>query len=179
MRAFLALLFFSASLSTIFAGKGTISDSEIAANTLIRVGDAVPDFSCQMTDSRAFTLSHQKGKIVLLYFFSPSTPFAYPQMRYIEKEIVEKLAKRDDFTVLCLGSGHTREELVRIGGENKLTLPMAADEKKEISSKIFTRFLPRTVLIGKDGRVVYMNTGSKEIEGILLLQEAISKELGR
>ena len=39
--------------------------------------------------------------------------------------------------------------------------------------------VPRTVLIGKDGQVVYTAAGSKEFEGIVKLQEAIARELKR
>lgn len=165
--------------SAAIAADGDALDREIRASTLIQAGDTAPDFSCKTTDGHAFTLSAQKGKVVLLYFFASSVPFCYPEMRYIEKEIVEKLAKREDFTVLCLGRGHNREELVKIGGENKLRLPMAADEQKEIYSKMFTKFVPRTVIIGKDGRVVHTAAGSKEFEGIVKLQEAIARELRR
>ena len=176
LKCFLAIVCLA---SAAIAADGDALDREIKASTLINAGEAAPDFSCQTTDGRAFTLSTQKGKVVLLYFFASSVPFCYPEMRYIEKEIVEKLAKRDDFTVLCIGRGHTREELVKIGGENKLRLPMAADEGKEIYSKMFTKFVPRTVLIGKDGHVVYTAAGSKEFEGIVKLQEAIARELTR
>jgi hypothetical protein len=44
---------------------------------------------------------------------------------------------------------------------------------------MFTKFVPRTVLIGKDGHVVYTAAGSKEFEGIVKLQEAIARELKR
>lgn len=165
--------------SAVIAADGDALDREIRASTLIQAGDTAPDFSCQTTDGRAFTLSQHRGKVVLLYFFASSVPFCYPEMRYIDQEIVKKLEKRDDFTVLCLGRGHTREEVVRIGGENKLRLPMAADESREIYSKMFTKFVPRTVLIGKDGRVVYTAAGSKEFEGIVKLQDAIERELKR
>jgi peroxiredoxin len=165
--------------SVALAADGDALDREIEASTLIRAGQVAPDFSCKATDGRAFTLSEQKGRVVLLYFFASSVPFCYPEMRYIEKEIVEKLAKREDFTVLCIGRGHTREELVKIGGENKLRLPMAADEGREIYSKMFTKFVPRTVLIGRDGHVVYTAAGSKEFDGIVKLQEAIAREVKR
>ncbi len=165
--------------SSAIAADGDALDREIQATTLIRAGCTAPDFSCQTTDGRAFTLSEQRGKVVLLYFFASSVPFCYPEMRYIEKEIVEKLERRKDFTVLCLGRGHNREELVKIGGDNNLRLPMAADEEKNIYSKMFTKFVPRTVLIGKDGRAVYTAAGSKEFEGIVKLQEAIARELKR
>lgn len=163
--------------STGIASDGDALDREIKESALIQAGQAAPEFSCQTADGRAFRLSEQKGRVVLLYFFASSVPFCYPEMRYIETEIVRKLEKRDDFTVLCIGRGHTREEVVRIGGENNLRLPMAGDETREIYSRMFTKFVPRTVLIGKNGHVVYTAAGSKEFEGILKLQEAIAREL--
>lgn len=179
VKTSLVILLACLALSGLRAREADALQREIAASTLIRPGDSAPDFACRTTDGRDFSLSQQKGRVVLLYFFASSVPFCYPEMRYIEQEIVKKLEQRGDFAVLCLARGHTREEVVRIGGENKLRLPMAADETKSIYQKMFTKFVPRVVLVGKDGRIAYTATGSREFEGILRLQQAVSEELRR
>lgn len=154
-------------------------DAQIQAATRVKKGETAPDFSCKTTEGRAFNLGAQKGKVVLLYFFAASVPFSFTEMRYIQKEIVEKLEKREDFAVLCIGRGHSREELVRIGGQNMLRLPMAADADKTIYERYFSKFVPRTVLIAKDGTIAFQMSGSKEFEGIVKLQQALDVELRR
>jgi peroxiredoxin len=152
-------------------------DRQIAEATLIHKGAAAPDFTCTTLDGRSFSLSGQKGKVVLLYFFASSVPFSFTEMRYIQKEIMEKLEKREDFTVLCIGRGHSRDEMVKISGENNLRLPLAADADAAIYRRMFTKFVPRTVLIARDGSIAYLANGSKEFEGIVKLQQAIEIQL--
>lgn len=176
----LAVLFFCIHLLSPSLVKGDqIIDAQIQAATLLKTGDAAPDFTCKTTDGRPFSLAEHKGKVVLLYFFATSVPFSFTEMRYIQKEIVEKLEKREDFAVLCIGRGHNREELVRIGGENMLRLPMAADADKTIYKRYFSKFVPRTVVIAKDGTIAFQMSGSKEFEGIVKLQQALDVELRR
>jgi peroxiredoxin len=177
VRSLLAIVGLLGMQSTSLAIENPSLDAEIQTSTLIHQGEPPPDFSCQTTDGITFTLSQQKGKVVLLYFFASSVPFCYAEMRYIEKEIVKKLEKRTDFVVLCLARGHTREEVVRIAGENHLRLPMAADESREIYASMFTKFVPRTVLVSQDGRVIYTSAGSREFEGIVKLQQVIARHL--
>lgn len=152
-------------------------DRQIAEATLIQKGAAAPDFTCTTLDGRSFSLSGQKGKVVLLYFFASSVPFSFTEMRYIQKEIMAKLEKREDFTVLCIGRGHSRDEMVKISGENNLRLPFAADADAAIYRRMFTKFVPRTVLIARDGSIAYLANGSKEFEGIVKLQQAIQIQL--
>ena len=179
MKRLAALFSLLSLLTPISAQDGTSIDAQINAATLVKKGEAAPDFTCTTLDGRSFSLSEQKGKVVLLYFFAASVPFSFTEMRYIQKEIVEKLEKREDFTVLCIGRGHSREEMVKIGGENKLRLPMTADAGAAIYGRMFTKFVPRTVLIARDGSIAYLANGSKEFEGIVKLQQAIEIELKR
>jgi len=179
MKRLTALFFCLHLLSPSLAQADQIIDPQVRAATLLKTGDAAPDFTCKTTDGRDFSLAAQKGKVVLLYFFASSVPFSYTEMKDIQKEIVEKLEKREDFTVLCLGRGHTREEVVRIGGENKLRLPMAADPDQSIYHRFFSKFVPRKVLIAKDGSIAFQMSGSNDFEGPLKLQLAINEELRR
>lgn len=154
-------------------------DAQIQAATRVKKGEIAPDFSCKTTEGRNFSLEAQKGKVVLLYFFAASVPFSYTEMRYIEQEIVKKLGDREDFSVLCIARGHTHEEVVRMGGENKLRLPMVADADKTIYERYFSKFVPRTAIVAKDGSIAYLTSGSKEFEGIVQLQQALEEELRR
>ncbi|MBK8039973.1 MAG: TlpA family protein disulfide reductase [Verrucomicrobiaceae bacterium] len=177
MKRFAALFFCLCLISSSLVKGADSIDAQVQAATRVKQGETAPDFSCKTTDGRAFNLGAQKGKVVLLYFFAASVPFSFTEMGYIQKEIVEKLEKREDFTVLCIGRGHTHDEMVKISGENKLRLPMTADSDGAIYGRMFTKFVPRTVLIARDGSIAYLANGSKEYDGIVKLQQAIEIQL--
>jgi peroxiredoxin len=152
-------------------------DREVKEATLHSVGDTAPDFSCRLTDGREFKLSAHRGKVVLLYFFGKIPGACVTEMGYIEKAIVKKLGDRDDFAVLAVGHRLGREEVVSLAGQNKITLPLAADPQAEVFSRYFLKYVPRVVVVRKDGSIAFQKSGYKEIEGILQLQEAVGREL--
>ncbi len=175
LKLFVLLLTFSASTHGLRATEDDV-DAKIEAATLVRAGQAAPDFTCQTTDGKTITLSAQKEKVVVLYFFSTSNAASLTEMRYFEKEIFQKIRDRDDFLLLAIGRGHTREELVKISGENKFTFAFAADPKQEIYQRYFSRYVPRTLIIRKDGTIAYLASGYV-YETFLRMQEALAREL--
>lgn len=150
---------------------------EMKESMLVTLEQPAPDFTCQTTDGISFTLSANKGKVVLLYFFADSAPFSLTAMSYMEKEIHQTLSKRSDFAILGLARGHTREEVVKMGGENRLTFPLGADPKQECYKRYFTKFVPRTVVVRKNGTIAYIESGYKEFTSIFQLMSVLQKEL--
>lgn len=153
-------------------------DAQVAAATLIKERQQAPEFTCQTIDGRQIKLAELKGKVVVLYFFSSNAPFSLKEMKYIETEIHHKLRDREDLVILGIGRGHTREEVVKIAGENKLTFHLTADPASTVSNLYFTKFVPRTVLVRKDGTICYLSNGYKEFDGVLQLMTAVAQELG-
>lgn len=169
-----ALLLFAALMLTvrpIFAVEDV--DQEVKKSTLVEAGQMAPDFTTATTDGRTIRLSALKGKVVVLYFFSTSVGACITELQYLEKEIFQKLLNRNDFQLIAIGRGHSREELVRIGGENKLTFPLVPDPKQELYKRYFSKFVPRTVVMRKDGGIAYLASGSRESAGIEDLQAAL------
>lgn len=154
-------------------------DSQVAQATLVKAGAAAPDFTCQAIDGRSFALSAQKGKVVVLYFFSTSVKASITEMKNLEKEVFQKLRERDDFQLIAIGRGHTREDLVKVGGENRLTFPLVADPQAEIYGRYFTKFVPRMVVVGRDGSLASLTSGYLEFAGILRLQSTLEQEFGK
>ncbi len=154
-------------------------DAQVEQSTHVRRGDAAPEFACQATDGRQFDLSSSKGKVTVLYFFSTSVGASLTEMRHLENEVVRKVGSRDDFQIIGIGRGHTREELVKVGGENRLTFPLAADPQAEIYGRYFLKFVPRTVVVGRDGSIIHMASGYDEALGLERLKHVLNGELKR
>ncbi len=176
LKTTLLLLPLCACLSSLLAE--TAIDREILATTMVQKELPAPDFTCQTSDGRSLTLSALKGKIVVLYFFSAkSLPACVSELIYLETEVFQKLRKREDFQLIAIGRDHTREELVKLGGENKLTFPLVPDPQQEIYARYFSKFVPRTVMLRKDGTIAYLGSGHHEFEGIIKLQAVLAREL--
>lgn len=177
MRPFLILCTFTSLCLSAFAGDKSI-DAQIDAATLVKVGQMAPDFACKTIDGRPFKLSDQKGKVVILYFFASSAPFSITEMKYLETDVFQKLRDRDDFLMLGIGRGHEREAVMKIGGKNGLTFSLADDANSEVSGRYFSKFLPRTVVLRRDGTIGHLSHGYHEYGGVVALQAVLEKELG-
>jgi peroxiredoxin len=151
-------------------------EQDVQASTLVQQGQSAPDFTCLDTTGKQHTLSALKGKVVLLYFFSTSNSASLTEMRYLQSEIYQKLHNKGDFQMLAMGRDHTHEELVKLSGERKLSFPFVADPKQEIYQRYFTKFVPRTVLVRRDGTIAYLASGYV-YEKILELQAVLAREL--
>ena len=179
-KATLLLLTLYACLPTTY-GKDKAAEKlsqEIAATTLVQKEQPAPDFTCQTTDGKNITLSALKGNVVVLYFFSMSAlPASAAEMRYLETEIFQHLRKRKDFQLIAIGRNHTREDLVKLAGDNKLTFPMVPDPKQDLFGRYFSKFVPRTVVVGKDGKIAQLSHGYHEYDGIIKLQAVLVQQL--
>ena len=156
---------------------GAELDKAVASATLVKVGQSAPDFTCQTIDGKSLTLSAMRGKVVVLYYFSTSVGFCLTEMKYLEKEVFQKLRDREDFQLIGIGRGHSHDELVKAGGQNKLTFPLVADPKQEFYQRYFSKYVPRTVLVRKDGSIAYLASGYHEFNGIVELQTALQRAL--
>jgi peroxiredoxin len=152
-------------------------DQEIAAATLVKKGAEAPDFTCTTTDGRKLTLSELRGKVIVMYFFASSAPACFTEMKYLEKAVHQKLHDRQDIAVIGIGRGHTREEVVVLGGKNGLTFPLAADADKAVYNRYFSAFVPRLVVVDKKGHICHLQSGSRDYDGIVELVFVLEKEL--
>lgn len=152
-------------------------DQAVQEATLVKLYEKAPDFTCRTTDGREFKLSAMRGRVVVLYFFASSVPFSLTEMGYLEAEVFQKLRQRDDFAILGIGRGHSRDEVVKMAGEKKLTFPMAADPLQECYNRYFSKFIPRTVVVRKDGTVAFLASGYREYDGIVDLRAVLQREL--
>jgi len=161
----------------VFASDGTDAvDKEILATTLVQKGQPAPDFTCVDTTGRQHTLSALKGKVVLLYFFASSNQASLSDLKDMENDIFQKLRDKNGFYMLAIGRGYERAELVKLGGERKITLPLVADPQQEIYRRYFTKFVPRTVVVQTDGTIAALKNGTR-LDYIQELQSELERVL--
>lgn len=151
-------------------------DAQMQQATLVAKGQAAPDFASASTDGRQFALSAQKGKVVVLYFFDARIGACVTEMKLLEKEVFQKLRDRGDFALVGIGRGHSRDELVTVGGANGLTFPLMADPQAEVFRRYFSKFVPRTVVVRRDGTISHLASGYRDLTGIIALQQALDAE---
>ena len=74
---------------------------------IVKVGDMAPDFTLELTDGSTFTLSEQRGKVVMLQFTAGWCGVCRKEMPFIERDIWQRHKGNGNFVLL----GIDREEL--------------------------------------------------------------------
>ena len=159
-------------LFTLFVGVDCASaqDEEIAKTTLVKVGDAAPDFTVTMFDGSEVTLSKLKGKVVLVNFWATWCPPCREELTHVEKEIIEAF-EGQEFVFLPISRGEKRETVEKFRKKMGYSFPMGLDPDQSIFNKFASNYIPRNFLIGKDGKIAFISVGFDEAEFQALIAE--------
>jgi len=148
-----------------------------AKATHVQIGQEAPLFEATTLDGQKFSLKEQRGKVVLVNFFATWCGPCLQEMPHLEKEVWQKY-KDKKFAMISLGREHSNDELKPFRQKNKFTFPMAGDIKREIFSRYADAYIPRSLLIDPNGRVITQVIGYNEKEFQSLL-ETLAAEVAK
>lgn len=122
---------------------------------LVKVGDMAPDFTLQYTDGTEFTLSEQRGKVVMLQFTASWCGICRGEMPHIESRIWQPHKDDADFVLVGVDREEPREVVEEYTAKLGTTYPMLLDDKGDVFASYALRKsgITRNVLIDRDGRI--------------------------
>ena len=125
---------------------------------IVKVGDIAPDFTLELTDGSQFTLSQQRGKVVMLQFTAGWCGICRNEMPHIEKEIWQRHKENPNFVLLGIDREETKEEILPFIEKVGTTYPIAMDTNADVFASYALRNsgITRNVLIDRDGRIVML-----------------------
>lgn len=138
--------------------------------TLVELGQAVPAVSCTTLSGDTLDTNALKGKVVLINFFATWCGPCKAEMPALDAEIYQKI-KHPDLVVVAIGREHTAAELRKFKQDHGYTFPMAPDPQRAIYGLFAQAYIPRNVVIGKDGRIKWLSVGytKREFAGMISL----------
>lgn len=129
--------------------------------TLVKVGDAVPEFVVEMFDGEKIDIKDLKGKVVLINFWATWCPPCQEELKRVQKEIIDRF-KGKDFVFLAISREDTKDQVAKFREKNGYTFPMGLDPERKIYSKFASSTIPRNFIVDKKGKIVAMETGYSE-----------------
>ena len=126
--------------------------------TLVKVGDDVPEFVVEMFDGQKINIKDLKGKIVLINFWATWCPPCQEELKRVQKEIIDRF-KEKDFVFLAISREESKEQVEKFRERNGYTFPMGLDPERKIYSKFATATIPRNFIIDKKGKIVEIEVG--------------------
>ena len=155
-----AIIFWPVEVSATSSNTPT-AQQDIEATTLIHAGDVAPDFTVEMLDGSHITLSNLRGKVVLVNFWATWCPPCRQEMSHLQKDVIDRFAG-EDLVVLPISRGEKRETVEAFIEKMGYTFPIGLDGNQSIYKKYASNYIPRSVVVGKDGKVVYVGVGYDE-----------------
>ena len=162
--ALVAAILFWPTEATAIEGAVPTTQDDVAATTLIHEGDIAPDFTVEMLDGSKITLSELRGKVVLLSFWATWCPPCRQEMAHMQKGVIDPFAGQD-LVVLPISRGEKRETVENYLNKMGHTFPVGLDGDQSIYRKYASNYIPRSFVVDKDGKVVYVAVGYDETIG--------------
>ena len=128
---------------------------EESKSTLTKIGDISPVSSLQTIDGQNLDFH---GKVVVLNFFATWCGPCIEEMPFLEKDVWQTF-KDKGLMVAAIGRKHSEAELKVFQKEKAYSFPLVADPSGEINGKFAINYIPRSVVIGKDGKIKFQSVG--------------------
>ncbi len=143
--------------------------------TFVMKGDQAPDFDLTDTDGELFSLSDQRGKVVLVNFFATWCGPCLLELPHLE-ELWKRRQSDDRFTMLVIGREESSQTVQGFRASKGYTFPMAADPERKVYDLFAKEGIPRTVLISEEGEVLFSTLGFYE-QDLAKLEQLLNEHL--
>jgi len=150
-------------------------DQDVKNSTLVLVGQMVPEFSFLRNDDTV-QISDFRGKVVFMNFFATSCPICIKELPMIHNDIWTKYNHIEDFEFFVFGRGHTVAEMDSFKTKWEYTFEIIADADKAIYTKFATKYIPRNIILDRQGNIIFAETGFDD-EKFSKIKTILEKEL--
>lgn len=129
---------------------------------ITNIGNPMPHFTVDMVDGNKLDTRTLKGKVILLNFWGAKCGGCLLEMKRFPDEILKPFGKSSDFILLPIeAQKNTKEEIKSVAQRLKFNFPLAYENGQDIGGLFYKRVfgLPRTLIIDRDGKIVYQAFG--------------------
>ena len=167
-------------LLSIIAAFGAVIAQEPDTSTVIRTGQEVPPFTVVTLAGDTVDMREMHGRVVHLIFFATWCGPCKQELEAVEKTIWPKYKGNKDYFLVAIGREHTLKEVSEFGKEKGLSFQLAADPGRSVYSLFARQFIPRNIIVGRDGKIAYESMGfpeGKTEELISVIEKALRPRL--
>jgi len=143
--------------------------------TLTEVGQLAPDFAVSTLDGGTFSLSGNRGRVVLINWFATWCGPCIEEMPHLQTEVWERF-KGDNFAMVSIAREETLQVVKPFVDKHKVTWPFALDPERKAYAAYADAFIPRNHVIDREGKIIFQSQGFEKEEFEAMIN-VIRKEL--
>ena len=103
--------------------------------------------------------------------FATWCPPCQKELAAVKDQLWPKYKDNKDFVMLVIGREHTDADLKKYNEKKGFSFPLYPDKNRAIFNAFAKNLIPRSYLIGKDGKVIYTSKGYTDQEFAELMNQ--------
>ena len=129
---------------------------------IVKVGDNLPQFSIHSEVYGDISSADLEGQVSLICFFATWCPPCQEELADVQNKLVPEIESNENFRLVVIGREHTDAELQEYNETKKFTFNLYPDPEKKVYSLFAEKSIPRSYLVGKDGKIIETHLGYEE-----------------
>lgn len=125
----------------------------------LEVGSAIPDFKIEDLNGQKVSREVLNGKIGILVFFAHWCPSCRQELPHIQREVWEKYKDNPKVKLMVIARAIDRDTIRNFVAKNAYTFPTYTDPGRKAYRTFARKYIPRTYVIGRDGRILWSSRG--------------------
>ncbi len=149
---------------------------EVTAGQML--GKRAPDFTLDKMDGGEFTLSGEKDKVVVLYFWATWCGTCIRALPRLQKVYEWGKKNQRPVVIYCIDIGEGPKRITRLWERKGFSMPVLLDRTGRVAKLYGVMGLPKTVIIA-DGKIQHTSVGGSEGRVKELLTDLLSRSPNR
>lgn len=151
-------------------------DDDDRGDFALVAGDALPQFSVEMSDGGVLNTQSFSGKVGVIVFFHTDCPDCQKELPVIQK-VYDTYKENPDVLLSCISRSESGSEVQAYWEKHSFTLPFSAQNDDAVFSLFASHTIPRILITDKEGiiRAVYTDDPlatcqelAKDIDAVLI-----------
>jgi peroxiredoxin len=145
--------------------------------TNTKLGQPMPAFTIASTTGEKIDIQSLTGKVVLVNFWATWCGPCLAELPRLEKEIWQK-HKSGKFAMIAIAREQSQDEITEFAAKQGLTFPLAADPHRDVYKNFANAGIPRSYVVGPDGKILFQSVGyvAEEFDR---MKQIIARELAK
>lgn len=162
---------------SVLPGWAATAAKEPSMKSLTKVGERMPAFTVKEISGKTFSMAQERGKVVVVNFWATWCPPCRVEMPRLETEIWDKYKGNPNFVMVAIARQQTDAKIAAFKKEHpEFTYPLAFDPQRKVYAKFAAAGIPRSYVVGKDGKILFQSLGYEKGE-VAKLDAAVQKAL--